>query len=162
MRGSSGAKTRRLYYVRALRELWRDRQNCRTFLIATAIHGVAQGIMAVCAGLIGQALLGRQVVGAVALQPFIRRAGAIPSLILCLIGLISAIVKATSGAISVYAQKRAAFRVGDGIRLEVTDRMLEGGRSEGQASEAQAALVVRVRDVERGIDDGLLAGARAI
>lgn len=151
---------RRLYYARALRELWRNRRGGGVFLTATAAQGLANGVMATCAGLIGQALVGRQVVGGLGVLRIPWESTS--PLVLSSIGLISAIVKATSGALSIYGRKKAAFRVGDAIRLEVTDRMLRRGRHGASAAEAQAGLVVRLRDVERGVDEGMLAAAQSV
>src|SRR5262249_30103652 len=92
---------------------------------------------------------------------FMRWRSAISPSILCSIGLISAIVKASSGSLSEYGRKRAAFRMGDSVRLEVTDAILRHGHDSNGAIEAHAAFVVRIRDVERGIDEGLLSALRS-
>jgi ABC-type multidrug transport system fused ATPase/permease subunit len=157
--GTIDRSSRRAYYARALRELWGDRKNAAGFLAATAVRAVAHGALAVCAGLIGQALVGRQVAYAVGkIQPLI---GTFSPLVLSLFGFAAAIVKAAASAASIYGQKRATFRLGDAVRLEITGRILAAGQARGRAQEAHAALVVRIRDVERGMDEGLLAGVRA-
>jgi ABC-type transport system involved in cytochrome bd biosynthesis fused ATPase/permease subunit len=129
------------------------------FLGATVIQAGAHGAMAASAGLLGQALVGRQ---------FVARGALVDSppcyfspIVLALCGLGAALVKAGAGAASLYAQKGAAFRVGSAVRREVADAILAGGRASRSAAEAHAALAIRLREVERGVDEGLLSGLRA-
>jgi ABC-type multidrug transport system fused ATPase/permease subunit len=141
------------------------------FVAATVVQAGANGAMAASAGLLGQALVGRQLVARLALVdslPWL-----FSPLTLCFVGAAAAVVKAGAGAIAIYAQKRTAFRVGDALRRQVADAVLAaGGAAEGDAppepalrvvpAELHATIAVRLRDVERGVDEGLLGGARAV
>ncbi len=84
-----------------------------------------------------------------------------PPLLLCLAGFAAALVKAIAGAASIYAQKRAAFHVGNAVRRDVAAAILHAGRASSSAADAHAALAVRLREVERGVDEGVLSGIRA-
>ena len=70
-------------------------------------------------------------------------------------------MKTAAGAFSVYGQKRAVFVAGNAVRHEVTDAILRCGQPPSAAADTHAALVVRLREVERGIDDGVFVGLRA-
>ncbi len=119
---------------------------------------VAHGAMATSAGLLGQALVGRQFVapGALVDSPPLL----FPPLLLCFLGFAAALVKAGAGAVSIYAQKRAAFRVGNAVRRDIAAAILHAGRASPSA-DSHAALAVRLREIERGVDEGVLSGIRA-
>ena len=51
--------------------------------------------------------------------------------------------------------------MGSAVRREIADAILAGGHEAGSAAETHAALAIRLREVERGVDEGVLAGARA-
>ncbi len=142
--GGAGASSRRL--------LW-------AFLATTIVQAGAHGAMATSAGLLGQALLGRQLVarGGLVDSPALFRPW-----ILCSVGLAAALLKAVAGAASTYAQKRSALRDGSAIRGEIAAASLEAGQAAPSAAHAHAALAVRLREVERGVDEGLLSGIRAV
>jgi ABC-type multidrug transport system fused ATPase/permease subunit len=114
--------------------------------------------MATCAGLLGQALVGRQFVARTAFVDHLPVD--FPPLLLCLLGFASAFVKTGAGTISTYAQKRAAFRVGNAVRREIADAILRAGRG-SSAADTHAALAVRLREIERGADEGALSALRA-
>ncbi len=126
--------------------------------MGASLGALAHGTMAACAGLLGEALLATQLApaGGIVEPPIL---GQTP-LFLATVGLFAAVVKLGATALHTYGQHRAAFRFGDSVRSEVAARALCQGRADAP-SRALAALIVRVRDVERGVDDGLLAGARA-
>jgi ABC-type multidrug transport system fused ATPase/permease subunit len=129
-------------------------------IAAVAAQAGANGVMATCAGLLGQALVaGPQsgFSGAVVDT----RALNFPPLQLCFLGFAAAIVKTGAGAFSVYGQKRAVFEAGNAVRHEITDAILRCGQPPSAAADTNAALVVRLREVERGIDEGVFAGLRA-
>jgi ABC-type multidrug transport system fused ATPase/permease subunit len=129
------------------------------FAGATLVQAGAHGAMAASAGLLGQALVGRQFEARGALVDSPPRL--FSPLFLCLVGLAAALTKACAGAVGTYAQKRAAFRVGSAVRREIADAILRAGQAAPSAAHAHAALAVRLREVERGVDEGVLAGARA-
>ncbi len=154
-----------LFSFKVLRELSRDGGGRRpgrlvwVFLGATLLQAGAHGALAASAGLLGQALVGRQFVARQALvdSPTLL----FPPLTLCFVGLLAAVVQAGAGAASLYAQKRAAFCVGNAVRRQVAEAILDAGRASGSAADAHAALAIRLREVERGVDEGVLAGIRA-
>jgi len=154
-----------LFSFKVLRELSRDAGGRRSgrllgaFLGATLVQAGAHGALAASAGLLGQALVGRQFV---ARQPLVDSPTLLfPPLVLCFLGLLAALVQAGAGAVSTYAQKRAAFCVGNAVRREVAEAILDAGRAAGSAADAHAALAIRLREVERGVDEGVLSGIRA-
>ena len=102
-----------------------------TFLWATMVGAAAHGAMATSAGLLGQALVGRQFVarGALVDSPPLL----FPPLLLCFLGFAAALVKAGAGAVSIYAQKRAAFRVGNAVRRDIAAAILRAGRASPSA-----------------------------
>ena len=117
-------------------------------------------MMATCAGLLGQALVtGSQSGFSSALVD--TRSLNFPPLQLCFLGFAAAVVKTGAGAFSIYGQKRAVFAAGNAVRHEITDAILRCGQPPSAAAETNAALVVRLREVERGIDEGVFVGLRA-
>lgn len=129
------------------------------FALMTAVQAGAHGAMATSAGLLGQVLVARQLgaPGAIvdSLPPFFS------PLLLCFVGFGAAVLKAGAGAASIYAQKRAAFRVTSAVRREIADAILAAGPASRSATETHAALAIRLREVERGVDEGVLSGLRA-
>jgi ABC-type multidrug transport system fused ATPase/permease subunit len=129
------------------------------FVGATVLQAGANGALAASAGLLGQALVGRQFVASAPLVDSPRLL--FSPLVLCLVGVGAALVKTASGAAGTYTQKRMALRAGDVLRRQIAAAILDGGQTAGSPTEAHAKIAVRLREVERGVDDGLLAGARA-
>lgn len=128
------------------------------FSAATLVQAGAHGAMATSAGLLGQALVGRQLAARAAfVDP---PPGTLSPLGLCFLGFLAALVKAGAGALSIYGQKRAAFQVGNEVRREITGAILQGGQATA-AAETHATLAVQLREVERGVDEGVLASIRA-
>lgn len=80
---------------------------------------------------------------------------------LCFLGFCAASVKTLAGSLAMYGQKRAAFQVGQSVRAEVADGILLRGAAAPQVA-SHAAIVVRIREVERGVEEGLLATVRAV
>jgi ABC-type multidrug transport system fused ATPase/permease subunit len=141
------------------RRRYRLRYLLGAFFVATVVQAGAHGAMAASAGLVGEALVGRQ---------FVARGPLVDSprwlfrpLLLCFVGFLAALVKAAAGAASVYAQKRAAVAVGNAVRRDIADAILRAGQSSRSAAHTHAALALRLREVERGVDEGVLAGLRA-
>jgi ABC-type multidrug transport system fused ATPase/permease subunit len=140
----------------ALRE---DRATTAAFAIGGGAQALAHASIAACAGALGEALAGDEILGGSARSlPLGLHATPVA---LCAVAVGAAVVKTVGGSISAYAQRRTASRVGDALRSHATCALLEGGRS-SSAAEAAAVLAVRVRDVERGVDEGVLAHARAL
>jgi ABC-type multidrug transport system fused ATPase/permease subunit len=128
------------------------------FLLAALVHALAHGVLAVCAGLIGQALVGRQVAE---VEIFAGASWARTPWLLCFLGFCAASVKTLAGSLAMYGQKRAAFQVGQSVRAEIADGILLRGAAAPQVA-SHAAIVVRIREVERGVEEGLLATVRAV
>lgn len=153
--GKTAPPTLYVFYVRTLRRLWRDRKNLLLFASGAGIQAVAHGAMAACAGLLGQMLLTSQPMA---------QTGFVDSrspLFFCFLGFVLAVVKALAGTISVYGQRRAAFQVGNTIRQEIIGVLFVGG-AQNVSSYINAVLVVRLCDVEWGIDEGVLIWIRAV
>jgi ABC-type multidrug transport system fused ATPase/permease subunit len=142
------------------------------FVVATILQSVANGLMAVCAGLLGQALAGQQLatlavdaerlaLTAPTALPVVGMVHAAPFTI-CLVGFAAALVKACAGALSTYGQKRAAFQAGNALRQGMTEAILQCGQPPTAAAASHAAIAIRLRDVERGIDEGIFASVRAV
>jgi len=127
---------------------------------AVAAQSGANGVMATCAGLLGQALVaGPQSGFSEALVD--SRGLNFPPLHLCFLGFAAALVKTAAGAFSMYGQKRVVFEAGNAVRHEITDAILRCGQPPSAVVDTNAALVVRLREVERGIDEGVFVGLRA-
>src|SRR4051812_13083614 len=83
-------------------------------LAALSAQSGANGVMATCAGLLGQALVaGRQSGLSGALVD--SRSLNFPPLHLCFLGFAAALVKTVAGAFSIYGQKRAVFEAGNAV-----------------------------------------------
>ncbi|MFT3774866.1 MAG: ATP-binding cassette domain-containing protein [Minicystis sp.] len=130
------------------------------FAAATLVQAAAHGALASSAGLLGQTLVSRQ--SGVALRFVDSLPLDFSPLRLCLLGFAAAVVKTGAGALAVYEQKRLTFRVGDSARREVTEAILRAGPASRSAAHTHAAIAVRLREVERGVDEGLLAALRAV
>ncbi len=116
--------------------------------------------MATCAGLLGQALVAGPQSGLSGALVDSRSLN-FPPLHLCFLGFAAALVKTAAGVLSVYGQKRAVFEAGNAVRHEITDAILRCGQPPSAAADTNAALVVRLREVEQGIDEGVFVGLRA-
>ena len=127
---------------------------------AVAAQSGANGVMATCAGLLGQALVAGQQSGFSGALVDSRRLN-FPPLQLCFLGFAAALVKAIAGAVAVHGQKRAVFEAGNAVRHEITEAILRCGQPPSAAADTHAALAVRLREVERGIDEGVFVGLRA-
>lgn len=139
------------------------------FVVATILQSVANGLMAVCAGLLGQALAGQRIAGDVGQSMLPSSAAVLAAdlvhaapFTICLVGFTAALVKACAGALSTYGQKRAAFQAGNALRQGMTAAILRRGQPPTAAVTAHAAITLRLRDIERGIDEGIFATVRAV
>ncbi len=127
---------------------------------ATLLQAIAHGIVASCAGLLGQALTGRQLASfGVLVDP---RDPLHHPIFLASVGLGACLVKTAASTFSIYGQKRVVFQAGNAIRRTITAAIVVQGQSPSAAAASHAAITVRIRDVERGVDEGVLAAARAI
>jgi len=150
----------RKFVLRVFQEIRYDQRNLWMFLVATVLSAIAHGVMASCAGLVGQTLTGNQLASSGALVD--PRGLLEDPIFLCSVGLGAALVKSSSGALSVYSQKRASFQVGNAVRGAAITTIARQGQPAGQASASHATITVRIRDIERGVEEGVLAGFRAL
>lgn len=81
---------------------------------------------------------------------------------LCLVGFVAAVAKTAAGSVAMYEQKRAAFRAGDAARSAIADAILQAGQASRSAAHAHAAISVRLREIERGVDEGVLGTIRSV
>jgi ABC-type multidrug transport system fused ATPase/permease subunit len=112
--------------------------------------------MATCAGLLGQALVSER-----SLPIW---AGAFPALgsplVLSFVGFGAALVKTWAGAQAIYGQRSTPYALETPF-VARSRTIARHGQPAGAAAEMHAALVIRLREVERGIDEGLLSALRA-
>jgi ATP-binding cassette subfamily B protein len=165
------------FYVRRLRLVLRGAPRLLSFLVAAALHAVGHALVALVAGGVALSLSDRS--GAQSL-PFFHpsglpggpSAGADRALLLSLVGLGVVFVKGAAGAYATFVQARVAGEVGSELRLELLDALLaihrlhrprhdDHGSHVGGTARAVVALTDRVREVEAGLEQGLLGGARA-
>lgn len=87
-------------------------------------------------------------------------AGRLGPRLVCYVGLGLAVVKASASSIAAWSQHLLAARFGDHVRARVAKRLLDRGATGGPA-ETHASIVIRLAEIERAVDDGLLSGIRA-
>ncbi len=164
------------FYVRRLRLVLRSVPRLLSFLLASALHAVGHALVALVAGALALSLTDR--FGAypppgVPTGLFGRGSlTADRALFLSLVGLVVVSVKGAAGAYATYVQAGVAGEVGSDLRLELLDALLaihrlhrprhdDQGAGVGGTAQAVVALTDRVREVEAGLEQGLLGGARA-
>jgi ABC-type multidrug transport system fused ATPase/permease subunit len=148
-----------------------------SFLLASALHAIGHALVALVAGAVALSLTDRFGAGH---PPFDSSAlstgeslSANQALFLSLVGLGVVFVKAAAGAYATFVQARVAGEVGSELRLDLLDALLaihrlhrprqdDHGAHVGGTAGAVVALTERVRDVEAGLEQGLLGGARAL
>jgi ABC-type multidrug transport system fused ATPase/permease subunit len=160
------------YYADELRRVLR-RWHWAWFFLSSTMHALGHAFLALVAG--GLAIALARAWGS-------ERGGAsgpatgAPLEVLWLtgIGLAVVLVKATAGVYATFVQARIAGEVGSSLRLRLLGALLAGYRlrrprhgdqGEGRTpapAVALAALTERVRDVELGLDAGVLHGARSL
>lgn len=159
--GAEGTSGNLLFYVRALRSV-RSRLGwglAGGFAATIVVQAAAHATLATSAGLLGQTLVGSG--GGVPGWTLSPTQGAVSGLVLCFVGFVSALVKGCASTLSMYAQRRLALHVGEQARMEVTDAAFRAGRVLPTAT-TLAILSIRVREVERGVDEGVLTSLRAV
>jgi ABC-type multidrug transport system fused ATPase/permease subunit len=81
--------------------------------------------------------------------------------LLSLVGLAATVVKGLGATLGATAQSRLAQKVANAIRQDLVTRLLAAGTSHS-APDVAARLAVQTREVESGIEDGLLGGLRSV
>jgi ABC-type multidrug transport system fused ATPase/permease subunit len=173
------------YYVRKLRRVLGGVPRLLSFVFASGLHAVGHALLALVAGAVALSLTnglvapGRAVVPVLhsALNPSSPASGdalsADKALFLSLVGLAVVVVKGAAGAYATFVQARVAGQVGSELRLELLDALLaihrlhrprqdDHGGDVGGTARGVAALTERVREVEGGLEQGFLGGARAL
>jgi ABC-type multidrug transport system fused ATPase/permease subunit len=165
------------FYVRRLGRVLRSTALLLSFVLASALHAVGHAAVALVAGALALSLTDR--FGAY--PPPFDSAGLFESggpsvdraLFLSLVGLAVVFVKGAAAAYATYVQAGVAGQVGSDLRLELLDALLaihrlhrprqdDHGADVGGTARAVLALTDRVRDVESGLAQGFLGGARAV
>src|ERR1019366_7314605 len=165
------------FYVQRLRRVLHGVPRLLAFALASAMHAIGHALVALVAGGVAlsltQGLVARPSSFDFSRVPFGPSLSADGALFLSLVGLGVVFVKAAAGAYAGFLQARAAGEVGSELRLELLDALLsvhrlhrprhgDHGSNVGGTAQAVAALTERVRDVEAGLEQGLLGGARAV
>lgn len=165
------------YYVQRSRQVLRGRLRLTSFLAAAAMHAVGHALVALVAGALALSLadrLGaRSFVPAPSGPPGSDGLATDKALFLSLVGLGVVFVKGAAGAYATFVQARVAGEVGSTLRVELLDALLaihrlhrprhrDHGSHVGGTSQAVAALTDRVREVETGLEQGFIGGARAV
>lgn len=130
------------------------------FAVATLAQSAANSALATSAGLLGQTLVLRQFGAASTFVDTLHLD--FSPLLLCLVGFAAAVLKSAAGSVAMYEQKRAAFRAGDVARGAIADAILKAGQASRSAAHAHAAISVRLREIERGVDEGVLGTIRSV
>jgi ABC-type multidrug transport system fused ATPase/permease subunit len=165
------------FYVRRLRRTLRGVPRLLSFLIASALHAIGHALMALVAGAVALALTDRfgardRTFDSSKLHG-IENLSTDPALFLSLVGLCVVFIKAAAGAYATFVQARVAGEVGSELRLELLDALLaihglhrprqdDHGSHVGGTAQGVLALTERVREVEAGLEQGFLGGARAM
>ena len=168
------------FYLQRLGPALHGAPRLLSFLLASALHAIGHALVALVAGAVALSLTDR--LGARS-QPFLRPfdSSGLPgdgslsadrALFLSLVGLGVVFVKGAAGAYATFVQAQVAGEVGSDLRLELLDALLaihrlqrprhgDHGSDVGGTAQAVVALTDRVREVEGGLEQGLLGGARA-
>jgi len=172
------------FYVERLGRVFHGVPRLVAFALASAMHAIGHALVALVAGAValsmtqGMAHLSN-VLGArppsfdFSGAPIGDGLSADRALFLSAVGLAVVLVKGAAGAYAGFVQARVAGEVGSELRLELLDALLtvhrlhcprhgDHGSSVGGTAQAVAALTERVREVEAGLEQGLLGGARAV
>ena len=164
------------YYLLRLRRLAARPGRLIGFAFGSALHAAGHALVALVAAGIALSLARRYGVPALP-RAFPSASAGTPedqALALALLGLGVVLVKGAAGAYATFVQARLAGEVGSALRLELLDAMLAIHRlrrprhgdhappPSTQVARSVLSLTDRVRDVEAGLEQGVLGGARAI
>jgi ABC-type multidrug transport system fused ATPase/permease subunit len=157
------------YYGPRLALVLRGPHRALGFAFAAAVHAAGHALMALVAGAIALSLAQRW-----GLRGSPSGALADKAFELSLVGLAVVLVKGAAGAYTTFVQAEVAGEVGKELRLELLDALLavhrlhrprhedHGAAQAGPTAQAVVSLTERVREVEAGLDQGLLGGGRAV
>ena len=162
------------FYARELRRVLRRPRQAVAFGLAISMHAAGHAALALAAA--GVALVAADGAGVEALRSSPLGGGGEPlesAFSLACVGLAAVTVKVGGGIYASYVQARIAADVGAALRLAVLDGLLAVHRlrrprhgDQGEASPTHArrvaAMTAEVRDVQVGLEVGVLGGARAM
>jgi ABC-type multidrug transport system fused ATPase/permease subunit len=171
------------YYVTILRRILRGPGRL-LFVLASVMHAVGHALVALVAGAVAVGLATHEShpgePTAVPAPPAaLAHLPHLPPLdggafSWCLVGLVVIFVKALTGVYATYVQGRVTGEAGAAMRLELLDALLavhrlrrprhddQGGGDASATARGVAALTEHVHEVELGLKQGLLGGARAL
>jgi ABC-type multidrug transport system fused ATPase/permease subunit len=173
------------YYVTSLARVLRPKWQLLLFVLASAVHAVAHAFVALVAAALAATLARQWGSGGPGGGHVIRDLGwvsewavggtapASEALVLSGFGLAVVFVKGVSGVYATYVQARIGGELATTLRLGILDTVLAcrpaGSSRHSDHSEASvthtaqavSALTLRVQDVEQGLGQGVLGGARA-
>jgi ABC-type multidrug transport system fused ATPase/permease subunit len=173
------------YYVTSLARVLRPKWQLPLFVLASVTHAVAHAFMALVAAAVA-VTLARQWSGSGADGGHVVRgllwvsewsvggkAPGLEAVVLSGLGLAAVFVKGVSGVYATYVQARIGGELATTLRLGILDTLLacrpagtsrhgdHGEPSVTHTAQAVTALTLRVQDVEHGLGQGVLGGARA-
>ena len=165
------------FYVHRLRRVLHGVPRLTGFVLASAMHAIGHALVALVAGAVALSLT-RSLGARPSTLDFTSPTGtdglfADRALFLSAVGLGVIFVKGAAGAYAGFVQARVAGEVGSELRLELLDALLalhrlhrprhgDHGSDVGGTAQAVAALTERVGEVEVGLEQGFLGGARAM
>jgi ABC-type transport system involved in cytochrome bd biosynthesis fused ATPase/permease subunit len=129
----------------------RERRLLAWFTGSAVLQAAGHGALAVTAGLLAKTLSARGAASGNTDVPFV----------LAVIGLAATVVKGLGATLGATVQSRLAQKVANAIRKDLVARLLAAGASRS-APDVAARLAVQTREVESGIEDGLLGGLRSV
>ena len=168
------------FYAHVLRQVLVRRGRLALFVVASTMHALGHAALAVAAGALLATLAGGGLPRSAGSTWLVHVGpGAGDPFVLGIVGLGAVLTKAIAGAIATWVQATVAGDVGCGLRAELLDAWIGvhrlrrprhddhgadvGARAHdvGEHARRVAALTLRVRDVEAGLE-GVLGGLRAI
>ncbi|HEY8041443.1 MAG TPA: ABC transporter ATP-binding protein [Polyangiaceae bacterium] len=163
------------YYVQKLGRVLGRPGRLLSFALASSMHAVGHAMVALVAGGVAVALARAWGLRDLRSSP-LGDGGTLPdtAFLLSLIGLAVIVAKSAAGVYATFVQARVAGEVGSALRLELLDALLavhrlrrprhpdQGLAGASATARGVAALTERVHDVELGLKQGLLGGARAV
>jgi ATP-binding cassette subfamily B protein len=162
------------YYVSALRAVLDRPGEVAGFVCAATMHALGHSAVAFIAGAMAISLAGGMTPGGPLAMHLLGASGlADRAVALTVAGLATIGMKAAAGVYATYVQSRIAGDAAAALRLELLDALLtvhrlrrprhacQGGQLAPTAA-GVSALTDHVREVEAGLRQGLLGGARAI
>lgn len=167
------------YYAAQLRRVLGTPLRLVSLCAAAVLHAAGHAMVALLAGAMAVAMARMWGMGELRSSPFGQDAHAAKDAFwLALVALLVLTVKAVAGVYATYVQARAAAEVGGALRLELLGALLSHHRvraprhdDQGEApslapepplARGVSALTERVREVESGLELGLLGGLRSV